>query len=84
MDRVQKGVALLAYIWLRRWLPPDISYTGRLDQYGYRDILDNTLQKSRDLFKADGAWKFQQDNAPSHTARKITEYMTDIEINVLP
>ncbi len=53
-------------------------YTGRLDQYGYRDILDNTLQASRDLFEADETWTFQQDNAPCHTARTITEYMAEI------
>jgi hypothetical protein len=59
-------------------------YTGRLDQYGYRDILDNTLQASRDLFEADEAWTFQQDNAPCHTARTITEYMAEINMDVLP
>ncbi len=59
-------------------------YTGRLNQHGYRDILDNTLQASRELFGADELWTFQQDNAPCHTARSIVEYMEEINMQVLP
>jgi hypothetical protein len=42
------------------------------------------LQASRDLFQADEAWTFQQDNAPCHTAHSIVEYMKEIDMKVLP
>ena len=64
--------------WPRSW------YTGRLNQHGYRDILDNTLQACRELFGADELWTFQQDSAPCHTARSIVEYMEEINMQVLP
>ena len=43
-------------------------YEGRLNQYGYCDILENSLIPSRDSFQADQNWLFQQDHAPCHTA----------------
>ena len=39
-------------------------YERRLNQYGYRDILESSLIPSRDIFQADQNWLFQQDLNP--------------------
>jgi transposase len=59
-------------------------YEGRLNQYRYRDILENALAASRDLFEADQDWLFQQDNAPCHTAHSITEYFAGSNVQLMP
>ena len=56
-------------------------YERILSQYGYRDILENLLIPSRNIFQADQNWLFQQDNAPWHVANSITNYF--VESNIL-
>ena len=47
-------------------------YNGRLNQHHYINILENALLPTRDMFFADSNdWKFQQDNAPCHTAASV-------------
>ncbi len=58
-------------------------YGGRLNQYRYRDILENALAHSRDLFEADQDWLFQQDNLPCHTAHSITEYFAESNVQLM-
>ncbi len=45
-------------------------YTGRLNQHGYRDILDNTLQASRELFGVDELWTFKSTCSLAENTRK--------------
>ena len=59
-------------------------YGGRLNQYGYRDISENLLIPSRDLFQADQNWLFQKDNAPCHTAHSITDFSVESNIRLMP
>ena len=66
-------------------------YDGRLNQYRYKDILDECLKPSVDLFFAgqystqpNSDWYFQNDNAPCHTAGSIKEYMFAEKIMMLP
>ena len=55
-----------------------------LNQYGYRDILENLLIPSRNIFQADQNWLFQQDNAPCHSTHSITNYFVESNILLLP
>lgn len=59
-------------------------YDERMNQYTYRDVLDNNLIPSIDLFFKDRDFYFVQDNAPCHTAKSIGEYFTENDINKLP
>ena len=61
-----------------------IIYEGRLNQYEYRDILENLLIPSCDLFQANLNWLFQQDNVPCHTAYSITDYFVESNIRLMP
>ena len=60
-------------------------YTGRMDQDKYLNTLENSLIPSKELIicKSDD-WKFQQDNAPCHKAKRVTEWLAQNEIDVLP
>jgi hypothetical protein len=64
---------------------------GRLNQYRYKDILDERLKPLVDLFFAGQSstqpnldWYFQHDNAPCHTAGSIKEYLSAEKIMMLP
>ena len=47
-------------------------YTVRMNQYRYKDPLENSLLPSVGLFyNQDQAWIFQQDGATMHTAKSI-------------
>ena len=49
-----------------------------------REILEDYLQPSMDVFKADSTWQFQQDNAPCHTALSIKQYINEKGFNLMP
>ncbi len=60
-------------------------YKGRMNQFSYRDVLENALLPSAEiLFEDTTPWKFQQDNATCHTARSIDEWFNQHPIEVLP
>ena len=60
-------------------------YTGRINQYSYRDTLENALKPSAQLFYNNSSnFLFQQDGAPAHTAKSITQYLSQNNISVLP
>jgi transposase len=47
-------------------------YEGTLNADGYMDILQaKLLPAARKHFGSKGQWRFQQDNAPIHTAKKV-------------
>jgi transposase len=57
------------------------TYTNRLNQVTYLDILENTMIPSRDLLVQNSDdWYFQQDNAPCHTARSIQAWFEENEV----
>jgi hypothetical protein len=64
---------------------------SRLNQYRYKEIFDECLKPSVDLFVAGQSstqpnldWYFQHDNAPYHTAGSIKEYLLAEKIMMLP
>ena len=59
-------------------------YERILNQYGYRDILENSHIPSCNIFQADQNWLFQQDNAPCHTTHSITNYFVESNILLMP
>jgi transposase len=60
-------------------------YTGRINQYTYKDTLENALLPSVELmYSPDQAWIFQQDGASSHTAKSISKWLTENKITLLP
>lgn len=60
------------------------SYMGRLDRFGYLNILDNCLIPSMELFNTENAHLiFQQDNAPAHTAKIVTDWFSRKNITKL-
>jgi hypothetical protein len=66
-------------------------YDCRLNQYRYKEILDECLKPSVDFFFAGQPstqpnldWYFQHDNAPCHTAGSIREYLSVEKIMMLP
>jgi hypothetical protein len=60
-------------------------FNGRLDSERYVEILENYLIPSIDLLIEDKSdLLFQQDNAPCHKAKKVTEWFQKSEIEVLP
>jgi transposase len=59
-------------------------YTGRINQSNYKDILENELLPSADLFYSEGVpWKFMQDGAPAHTANSIKDWIASQQIDLL-
>ena len=56
-------------------------YTDRLNQHRYREILEDYLKPSMDVFKANSTWQFQQNNAPCHTARSIKQCIEEKRLN---
>ena len=60
-------------------------YTGRIDQHRYKNVLENCLFPSAELmFEPHQHWYFQQDGAPAHRAKSISEFLSQNEISVLP
>lgn len=59
-------------------------YDGRMDQYNYIETLENALIPTRDLFLGgDPGWIFQQDNAPCHRAKSVSDWFKENNIRVL-
>ena len=49
-------------------------YKGQINQYTYKDTLENALLPSIELMHStEQAWIFQQDGAYSHTAKSISK-----------
>ena len=60
-------------------------YTGRINQFNYKDTLENSLIPSVDLFYGQSnAWKFMQDGAPAHRANSIKSWFEEKDIELLP
>ncbi len=57
---------------------------GRMNQYVYRDILDECLIPTiHNFFGDSSSFYFQHDNAPCHTAHSIRTYLEQSNIRVL-
>jgi hypothetical protein len=57
---------------------------GRMDQHRYIDTLENYLMPTKDIFFGEEPdWMYQQDNAPCHKAKSVTEWFKQNNINVL-
>ena len=60
-------------------------YTGRINQFVYKNTLENELLPSAELFFEEGQdWIFQQDGASAHTAHSIRDWFEEKQITVLP
>ncbi len=51
------------------------TYTGRINRFGYRNILENCLLPSIEIFSSGCNLIYQQDNAPAHKAGIITDWI---------
>lgn len=61
------------------------TYTGRLNQLEYRNILENSLIPSIELLiDPNDQAIFQQDNAPCHKARSVMTWFEENGIDILP
>jgi transposase len=49
----------------------------RINQHSYIEILKNNLLKSANSIYGKVNWRFQQDNAPCHKAKKVKEWLND-------
>lgn len=59
-------------------------YTGRMNQYRYKDTLENSLLPSAELFyDKEQPWIFQQDGATAHTAKSVKVWFNDQNVTVL-
>ena len=56
---------------------------GIMDQYQYKEILENELLPFSDEHLP-LLWKFQHDNDPKHTAKSVKTFLEKKRINVLP
>jgi hypothetical protein len=60
-------------------------YQNRMDQHQYLEVLESHLLPSVEiLISANEEWIYQQDNAPCHKAKKVTEWFKENNIQVLP
>lgn len=60
-------------------------YTGRINQFVYKETLENKLlPTARQFFRRGHGWIFQQDNASAHTALSVKEWFERQRITVLP
>jgi transposase len=60
-------------------------YSGRMNQHNYKDVLENNLIPSIEVFYSpDDPWIFQQDGAPCHTANSIKAWLAENGVVQLP
>lgn len=60
-------------------------YEGTMKKEDYINILDTTFKESVQHYgMGEGAYIFQHDNDPKHTAKATTRYLEDQNIEVLP
>lgn len=57
---------------------------GRLNSQSYLDILENVMLPSVSQTYPNNTFTFQQDNNPVHTARVITQWITNRNVEILP
>ena len=63
---------------------PLVNIEGTLNAAGYQSILNGTmLPTARQLFGR-GAWWFQQDGAPVHTAKSTQQWLTKKKLKFIP
>jgi transposase len=58
-------------------------FSGRLNSESYSEILENYLMPSLDLMENKEVAIFQQDNAPCHTAHRITDFLRENNVNTM-
>ena len=64
-------------------LGPLVIVEGKLDRWGYVDILEkHLLPYIQQNFKSKG-YNFQQDNAPIHRAKDVTDWINQNNIKML-
>ena len=60
-------------------------YTGRINQFSYKETLENALLPSIELmYHQDQAWYFQQDGSTAHTANSVKKWFEEEGITVIP
>lgn len=60
-------------------------YEGRINQYVYKETLENHLLPSVELFyEKNDPWIFQQDGASAHTAKSVHRWFKIKKIDILP
>ena len=66
------------------WLSPLVLVKGKLNSQGYIDLLNsNDIFTSLDEHFGTKQYYFEQDGAPSHTAKKTIEWMSTKDVNVI-
>ena len=58
-------------------------YDGRLNAERYIEVLGDNLLPTIDLYNEHNDWIFLQDNAPCHTAKKVTEWFSENNIKTI-
>lgn len=56
---------------------------GVMDQYQYRDILEETMLPAAAVMFDNRSWIFQHDNDPKHTARSVRQWISDQDFESL-
>ena len=61
------------------------TFPGRMNQFGYIQVLEDQLRPSLELLKKEGQQLiFQQDGAPCHTAKRVKKWFEEEELELLP
>jgi transposase len=58
-----------------------VLFTGKMNSAKYREILQSQLLPN--AYRAGNGWRFQQDNAPTHTARLIRQFFVVNNVPVI-
>ena len=56
---------------------------GKMNGAKYREILDENLLRSAQVFRPGRRFTLQQDNDPKHTAKTTQEWLRDKSLNAL-
>ena len=59
-------------------------YNGTMDQTQYKNVLKDHLLPEYEAAKNDGGdWKLMQDNAPSHKAKSIMDFLASKQVEMI-
>ena len=86
MPRLQNGGGSIGFWGCIHWTGTGVSrtYEGRVNQYTYKNVLENCLVPSIEIFGGDRELLiFQEDNAPAHKARSVAGWLYEEGIRTL-